>query len=58
MVEGSWDVLFISPPGTPPLYSGEGLHLTPPPRHQEAAAKEEEKDGGARAGAGCPPGKP
>jgi hypothetical protein len=33
----SWD---------PPLYSGEGLHLTPPPRHQEAAAKEEEKGGG------------
>jgi hypothetical protein len=46
--EGLWDVLCISPPGTPFLYSGEGCTLTPPPRHQKATTKEEEKGGGVQ----------
>jgi hypothetical protein len=48
-------VLCWAPPLGVPLYSGEGVHLTPHPRLPRAAAKGEARVAAARARAGRPP---
>jgi hypothetical protein len=38
----------------PPLYSGEGVHLTPPPRQPRAAAKGRSRAAAAKVGLAAP----